>query len=54
VKINCGGFPPKEVCLRSNPSFTPWLVLKVAASPERMCGSLGLLRGLHFLCGRWL
>lgn len=24
VKINCDGFPPKEVCSKSNPSFALW------------------------------
>jgi hypothetical protein len=43
VKISSGGFSPKEVCFMSSPSFAPWLVLKLVASPGGVCGRLRLL-----------
>jgi hypothetical protein len=43
VKISCGGSPPKEGCLRLNPSIVPWFVVKDAASLGRVCGGLRLL-----------
>ena len=38
MKISCGGSPPKEGCLRLDPSSVPWFVVKVAASLGRVFG----------------
>jgi hypothetical protein len=38
----CGGSPPKEGCLRLDPSIVPWYVVKVIASIGRVFGGLRL------------
>jgi len=52
VQISFGGSLPRETCLRSSPSLTPWLTRKVVASLGRVCGRLRLFRGRLFLHGR--
>jgi hypothetical protein len=54
-KTSCGGSPPKKVCSRSSPSFAPWPVLEVAASPGKVCGALKLLQWWFFrvASGSW-
>jgi hypothetical protein len=40
MKIRCGGYPPKEDCLRLYPSIVLWFVVKVAVSLRRVFGGL--------------
>lgn len=45
VKTSCNGFPPKNGCLRLDPSIVPWFVVKTIAFLWRVFGGLRLLWG---------
>jgi hypothetical protein len=48
VKISYGGSPPKEGCLRLDPSNIPWLVVEDATSLQIVFGNNAPLRAAFF------